>query len=95
MELYEFQILIGQIGSGHHGGAVTGAGVRGRARKIGASVTTRSEHRVLGVETMQRSVLETERDHTPTLAALHQQIEGEILDEVIAVVAQRLAVERV
>ncbi|KYQ58385.1 hypothetical protein ALC60_02806 [Trachymyrmex zeteki] len=35
---------------------------------------------------MQRSVLQTKRDHTATFAVLHQQIEGEILDEVITIV---------
>lgn len=69
--------------------------MRGRAREVGTSVATGGEHRVLGVEAMQRPVLETERDHPATLAVLHQQVKRKVFDEVIAVVAQWLAVERV
>ena len=51
--------------------------------------------RVLGAEPVQRAVLQAEGDHAATLAVLHQQVEREVLDEVVAVVAERLAVQRV
>ena len=38
---------------------------------------------------MERSVFEAERDDTLALAVLHQQVEGEVLDEVVAVVPVR------
>ncbi|KYN06704.1 hypothetical protein ALC62_02363 [Cyphomyrmex costatus] len=59
----------------------------GCAGKVGTPIATSSEHCILGMETMQCSVLQAERDHTATFAILHQQIEGEILDEVITIVA--------
>ncbi len=44
---------------------------------------------------MDGAVLEAEGDDAAALALLHEQVEGKVLDEVVAVVAQRLAVERV
>ena len=41
------------------------------------------------LEPMKRSVFEAERDDTLALAVLHQQVEGEVLDEVVAVVPVR------
>lgn len=41
------------------------------------------------------AVLEIESDHTSALSILHEQIHCEVLDEVIAVVAQRLSIKRV
>lgn len=95
MKLHKLQVLIGQISSGDHGGAVSGAGVRGRAGEVRASVATSSEYRILGVETMKCSVFQTERNHSSAFSILHQQVQGKVLDEVVAIVAQRLAVERV
>lgn len=91
--MYKLQVLIGQISPGDHSGAIPGAGMCRCAGEVGAPVTTGGEHRVLGVEAMQCPVLQTERDHTSALAAFHQQIEGKILDEIVAVIAQRLTVE--
>ena len=45
---------------------------------------------------MQRAVIELERDHAAAMAVLvHDQVDGEVLDEELGVVAQRLAIERV
>jgi len=57
MKLHKLQVLIGQIGPGNHSGTVSGAGVCRCAGEVGASIAAGSEHRVLGVEAMQRSVL--------------------------------------
>ena len=95
MELHELQILIRQIRPRHHSRAVTSARVRWCAGEVRASVSTGGQHRVLGVETMQRAVFKAKGDDTTALAVFHQQIKGEVLDEVVAVVAQRLAVKRV
>jgi hypothetical protein len=35
---------------------------------------------------MKRAVLEAEGDHAATLAILHQQVESEVLDKVVAVI---------
>lgn len=93
MKLYKLQVLIGQIGPGDHSGAIPGAGMRRCAGEIGTPVAAGGEYCVLSVEAMQRPILQAERDHTAALIAFHQQIESEILDEVVAVVAQRLAIE--
>lgn len=44
---------------------------------------------------MDCSVLEVECDHTAALAILHDEVHGEVFDEVVAVVAQRLSVKGV
>ena len=38
------------------------------------------------LESVKRSIFEAEGDDTLALAVLHQQVEGEVLDEVVAVV---------
>lgn len=43
---------------------------------------------------MDGAVLEVERDHTSAFSIFHEQIHCEVLDEVIAVVAQRLSIKR-
>lgn len=93
MKLHELQVLIVQIGPGDHGSTISGTRVRRCTREVSASVAAGGKHRVLGVEAMQRPILQRERDHTAAFTVFHQQIEGEILDEVVAIVAQRLAVK--
>src|SRR3546814_504658 len=46
-------------------------------------------------ETMDRTVLHAERDHTPAYAIFHDEIEREIFDEEIGVVFQALLIKRV
>ena len=95
MELHELHVLVGEAGARHHGRAVAGARVRRRARKVGASVAARGDDRVVGAEAMDGAVLETERNDAHALALVHDEVESEVLDEEVRVVAQRLAVERV
>lgn len=47
MELHELRILQGDASSEGHGVSVTGAGVRTRAREVGAAVTTGGQHGVV------------------------------------------------
>lgn len=95
MELHKLKILIGQIGSGYHCGTVTSASVGRSAREVSSTVSTGGQNGVLGPETVQAAILQTQSDHTPTLAIFHQQIQGEVLDKVVAVVAQGFTVEGV
>lgn len=95
VELHELEILVGQIRPGDHGGTVTSASVRRGAREVGPSVSTGGQNRVLGSETMQGAVLQAQGNHAPTFAVFHQEVQGEVLDEVVAVVAQRLSVQGV
>ena len=48
------------------------------------------KHSVFRSDTVKRTVFKTERDHTSTFSFLHQQIKGEILNEIIGVERQRL-----
>lgn len=42
---------------------------------------------------MDRTVLHVESDNATALSSLHQKVKGEVLDEVVAVVRETLAVE--
>ena len=44
---------------------------------------------------MDRPVVEAQGDHAPALAAFHDQVDGEIFDEEVGVIFERLLVERV
>src|SRR3546814_20844976 len=50
---------------------------------------------IMCAETMDRTVLHAERDHTPAYAIFHDEIEREIFDEEIGVVFQALLIKRV
>lgn len=95
MELDELEILVGETGAGNHGHTVTCAGVGGCAGEVGAAVTTGSQDGVLGDEPVDGAVLLVVGNDTLADAVLHDQISSEELDEVLGVVAQRLAVESV
>ena len=96
VELHELHVLQRQAGAQHHGVAVAGLGVRAGAGEIGAAIAAGRQNRLLGAEAMQRAVLQAQRDDAAAGAVLiHDQVDGEILDEELGRVAQRLAVERV
>ena len=95
MELHELEVLQWQTGTGDHGVAVSRAGVRAGAAEVRASVTARREHGLVRAEPMKGAVFRAERDDTDTLAVLHDQVQGEVLDEEVGVVTEGLAVEGV
>ena len=96
VELDEFHVLQRQAGAQHHAAAVAGAGMRRGAGGVGAAVAAGGENRGLGAETMQRAVVELERDDAAADAlVVHDQVDGEELDVEFGRVAQRLAVHRV
>ena len=95
VELDELHVLQRQPRAQRHPAAVAGAGMgRGRG-EIGAAVAAGREHHRMGAEAVQRPVLHAQRDDAAAGPALHDQVEREIFDEEIGVVAQRLLVERV
>ena len=67
--------------------------MRARAREVRATVATSREHSLMRAEAVKGTVLHVERDDTNALAVLHNQVEGEILDEEVGVVTEGLAVE--
>ena len=70
--------------------------MRRGAGGIGAAVAAGGQNRGLGAETVQRAVVELERDHAAADAlVVHDQVDGEELDVEFGRVAQRLAVHRV
>jgi hypothetical protein len=95
VELDELQVLQRQTSSDNHGVSVTGTGVCGSAREVGSAVTARSQNGLVRPESVERSVLEVERNDTDALSVLHQQVQGEVLDEEVGVVSERLSVEGV
>ena len=96
VKLDEFHVLQRQAGAQHHAAAVTGAGVRRGAGGVGAAVAAGGEDRGLGAETVQRAVVELERDDAAADALIvHDQVDGEELDVEFGGVTQRLAVHGV
>src|SRR5262245_12331228 len=95
MELNELHVLERESGPEHHRVAVAGASVRAGAGEVGPSVAAGRENRAMAAKTMKRSVIEVPGHDAAASAFLEDEIEREIFDEEIDVVAQRLAVERV
>jgi hypothetical protein len=96
VELDELHVLQGQAGAQHHGAAVAGAGVCRGAGLVHASTSTRRDHRHVGAEPVDRSVLQAPSEQTATDTVLvNQEIESEIFGEESRAVLEALLIERV
>lgn len=95
MELDELQILQRKSSTDDHSVTISRASVGTCAAEVGSSVTTGSQNGLVRTEAVQGTVFHVERNDTDTLAVLHDQVQREVLDEEVRVVAQRLAVESV
>ena len=95
VELNELQILVRKTSTGDHSHTVTSASVSRGTREVSTSVTTSGQDGVLGAESVDGTVLLVVSNDTLALAVLHDQVGGEVLDEVVGVVAERLSVEGV
>jgi hypothetical protein len=65
------------------------------AAKVGTAVTTSGENGVVSKEAVESTVFLVVSQDTTALTILHNQVQGKVLDKVVGVVAQRLAVQRV
>ena len=95
MELHELEVLQGETGTRNHGVTVTRASVCTRAGEVCATVAAGGENGLVRAEAVERAVLHVKRHDTDTLAALHDEVEREVLDEEVSVVTEGLTVERV
>ena len=96
VELDEFHVLQRQPRPEHHRVAVPGLGMRPGAGEIGPAVAAGGDYRHLRPEAVDRAVVQVPRHDAAHRAGLvGEQVDGEILDEELRVVAQRLLVERV
>merc|ERR1712172_422353 len=95
VELDKLHVLAGQASPGNHGSAVTSAGVGRGGREVGLAGAALCHHSVVGVEPVDGAVLQAESNHSPALSILHQQVDGKVLNEVVAVIAEALAVQSV
>jgi hypothetical protein len=95
VELNELHILVGKTSTGDHGHTVTSASVSRGTREVSTSVTTSGQDGVLSAESVNGTILLVVGNDTLALAVLHDQVGGEVLDEVVGVVAEGLAVESV
>src|SRR3546814_14168721 len=71
MELHEFHVLQWQASAQHHAAAVSSARMRGRRGEIAATIAAGCQNDLIGAETMDRTVLHADRDHTPPSAISH------------------------
>ena len=95
MELDELHVLQRQAGAQDHRIPVTRAGVGRGGREIGAAVAAGGQDDELGAELVDGAVVELPGGDARAFAVLHDQVEGEILDEELDLAAHRLAVEGV
>ena len=95
VELHELEVLQGQPRARDHGVAVARARVRGGGGEVRAPVAAGGEDGLVAAEPVDGAVLHAHRHHADALALVHDEVEREVLDEELRVVAERLAVERV
>ena len=96
VELHELHVLERQPGAQHHGVAVAGADMGAGAGEIGAAIAAGGEDGLMRAEAVQRAVFHRQRDHAAAAAlVVHDQVDGEIFDEELGRMAQRLAVHGV
>ena len=94
MELDELHILQRQARAQDHGVAVTGLRVGARAGEVGASIAASRHDRHAGAKSVDRAVIEIPCDDPAADTFLHHEIDGEVLDEKLGMLAQALLVER-
>ena len=96
MELHELHVLQRQAGAQHHAAAVAGADVRRGAGEVGAAVAAGRQDGLVGGEAVQGAVVHVQGDDAAAAAlAVHDQVDGEVLDVELGRVLERLAVHRV
>mmetsp|Transcript_14923 Transcript_14923/g.28470 ORF Transcript_14923/g.28470 Transcript_14923/m.28470 type:complete len:393 (-) Transcript_14923:204-1382(-) len=96
VELHELGVLVGQPRPHGHGVPVPGARVGRRAGEVGAAVPPRRQDGVLGEDAVQGAVLHVEGHGPDALSVVrHEEVHGEVLDEVGGVEGQAAAVEGV
>ena len=95
VELDEFQILVGETGAGDHGHTIACTGVGGCATEVCASVASRGQDCVVRAKAVECAIFLVVRDDTLALTIFHNQVQGEVLDKVVGVVSEGLAVESV
>jgi len=93
MELDKLQILEGEAGTGNHGISVTSAGVGRGAGEVGTTVSSGGKDGLVRAETVKGSVLHVQGEDTTALAVLHDEVQGEVLDEEVGVVAKGLTIK--
>jgi hypothetical protein len=95
VELDKLEILVGETSTGYHSHTVTSASVSGCATEVSTSVSSGGQDGVLSKKPVDCAVFLIVRDYALANAVFHDQIRSEEFDEVLSVVSQRLAVERV
>ena len=96
VKLHEFHVLQRQARPRNHAAAIPGAGMGRGGAEIGAAIAARRQHRHLGVEHMDRAIIQLPGDDTLAMPLFGQdQINGEVFDEEFRVVLQALPVKRV
>lgn len=66
-----------------------------RAAEVGTTVATSSEDSLVAAEPVKGTIFHVKGNDTNTFAVLHDQVEGEVFDEEVGIVAEGLAIEGV
>ena len=88
VELNELHVFERQAGAEHHAIAVARAGVGAGAGEIGAAIAAGRKDGLMGAELVQRAVFHAQCDDaTASALFVHDQVDGEVLDEELRRVA--------
>ena len=96
VKLDKLHVLQRQSGAQHHAVAIARTGVGRGTRQIAAAVSAGRENGQRRGKPVKGAVFQAPGHHAPAGAVIvHDEIEGEVLDEELRLVAQGLLVERV
>jgi len=65
------------------------------AREVGTTVSSGGKDSLVRAETVKGTILHVQGENTAALAILHDEVQGEVLDEEVGVVAEGLAIKGV
>jgi hypothetical protein len=95
MKLDEFQVLQRQPCPNNHGVSIPGARVGTRTAEVRTSIPSGCQYSLVCPESVKGTVLHVKSNDANAFPVLHDEIEGEVFNEKIGIVAERLAIEGV
>mmetsp|Transcript_3981 Transcript_3981/g.11079 ORF Transcript_3981/g.11079 Transcript_3981/m.11079 type:complete len:255 (-) Transcript_3981:533-1297(-) len=96
VELHELGVLHGDPRPRGHGVAIARARVGRRCGEVGAAVAARSQYRVVRLEAVNVARVELQSQDAPAYAiVVHDQVQGKVLNEELALGLLGLPIERV
>merc|ERR1719494_1312994 len=93
MKLNKLEIFIGKTCSGHHCCSITSAGMGRGAREVCTAISSSSKDCVFGSDSVKGSIFKAEGKNTQAPSFVHQKIHCKVLDEIVTIISERLAIQ--